>query len=830
MEHSDGMLQLQPQLLLPRFNGEKFQYWKTQMKAMFKSKDLWEIVEGGIPTKDNKQVQSKDSEALFYIFRAVDEKIFSEIAILSSAKEAWDRLEMKYEKAGQESKEYEKSKESEESKIIKGAHLDVLGEARNTNYLSWKTAMIKYLEEQGMEVSMNQQVSEGDLMALNESTMKKKNDEAISIIYQHCNGMIQSFIKDLYPAKIVWRQLDVIFHHPEEAIPELQKMTTYTWCQEFYNNIVGGKHKKVESFLKENEGVVACRITVCYDFPLHVAARAGKLKIVKLLLGRMSSEEIMTRNGDLRTALHLAASSGHLKVVKALVEKERRLLLMQAHHSTSLHLAIRNRQKEVVKYLYHADLEEEKTSAKYHETTDRKKFWANILCNFIHGRFFDLALDLLKSFPDLLLVEDAYGETAITALIECTSDENKNWWKAIITPISTGIQDIKSRLSSSRKRDVENPDNADRQANPFVPVPLKSAMQMKRLRLMPGSAFNLLRLICQRVATEMVIDVNNEGKKHREMKALMTKALFLAVEKGNVDFIAEILRYCPQLARLKNEQHMTLFHAAILNRQDRIFKLILDLQVPLSIIYAYKENQSNNTLHLVAMLPPKDRLNQISGAALQLRNELIWFMKVQGILPPNSHIEVNRDNKTPKMLFNETHHELFKDGEEWMKRTVDACMVVAALVASVMLSATLSLPGATKNDTGITIFIQHKIFYYFVVSNMVSLLFSSASMIAFLSIYMSRFTEVDFLDTLPWMLCIGLLFLFISIAAMMTTFVSTLLMVLRDEIKWAMIPPASLAILPIAILSLRQLPILLDMMLSTYSLSIFTQSRRQLNV
>nr|DAD22446.1 TPA_asm: hypothetical protein HUJ06_023909 [Nelumbo nucifera] len=349
----------------------------------------------------------------------------------------------------------------------------------------------------------------------------------------------------------------------------------------------------------------------------------------------------------------------------------------------------------------------------------------------------------------------------------------------------------------------------------------------------PG-AFMLLRAICQQIATVGNIEVGDEyDVDDKDMKALIIDALFRAVQKGNVDFIVEILRYRPRIAQLKNNEGMTLFHEAIRCRKDKIFQLINDFDIPTGpAVGDYRDRKTNNNaLHLVAELPPVQRRNHISGAAaLQLRKEIVWFRKVQAILPPLHQQAKNMDNKTPRMLFNDSHKELFKEGEEWMKQTAEACMVVATLVASVMLSATLALPGATKSDSGISIFIDRYNFNTFVMTNLISLLFSSSSLIAFLSIYITRFAEQDFLVILPWILCIGLLFLYISIASMIANFMSTILMVLRHEMKWVMIPPACLAILPIAILSMRQLPALFQMMLSTYSLGIFTQQKKRLNI
>jgi len=42
------------QPLIPIFNGEKYEYWSIKMKTLFKSQDLWDLVENGYPEPDDE--------------------------------------------------------------------------------------------------------------------------------------------------------------------------------------------------------------------------------------------------------------------------------------------------------------------------------------------------------------------------------------------------------------------------------------------------------------------------------------------------------------------------------------------------------------------------------------------------------------------------------------------------------------------------------------------------------------------------------------------------------------------------------------------------------
>ncbi|KAK7816505.1 ankyrin-1 [Quercus suber] len=65
------------------------------------------------------------------------------------------------------------------------------------------------------------------------------------------------------------------------------------------------------------------------------------------------------------------------------------------------------------------------------------------------------------------------------------------------------------------------------------------------------------------------------------------------------------------------------------------------------------EEDGSNILHLAAGLAPQEKLNAISGAALQMQREISWF---------------------------KNHKELRKEGEKWMRSTAEYSMVVAILI------------------------------------------------------------------------------------------------------------------------------------------------------
>lgn len=174
----------------------------------------------------------------------------------------------------------------------------------------------------------------------------------------------------------------------------------------------------------------------------------------------------------------------------------------------------------------------------------------------------------------------------------------------------------------------------------------------------------------------------------------------------------------------------------------------------------------------------------------------------------------NSDGKTPQVLFTEEHKELLKVGEKWMKGTASSCMVVATLIATVMFA--VFVPGGNSIEKGDPKLIKSSAFKVFAVSDAVSLVSSATSILSFLSILTSRYTEGDFLHSLPNRLIIGLATLFISIATMMITYVTTLFIVVgsgNHEIKTLI---TLVAVIPVSFYALLQFPLLSDMISHAY--------------
>ncbi|XP_074298520.1 uncharacterized protein LOC141629410 [Silene latifolia] len=93
------------QPLIPIFKGEKYHLWSLRMKTMFKSQELWDLVEVGyteptpaptVPDQSMKDARKRDVKALFLLQSALDEDIFPRISNASTSHEAWEILKTEY--------------------------------------------------------------------------------------------------------------------------------------------------------------------------------------------------------------------------------------------------------------------------------------------------------------------------------------------------------------------------------------------------------------------------------------------------------------------------------------------------------------------------------------------------------------------------------------------------------------------------------------------------------------------------------------------------------------------------------------------------------------
>ncbi|XP_076889494.1 uncharacterized protein LOC143540272 [Bidens hawaiensis] len=313
------------------------------------------------------------------------------------------------------------------------------------------------------------------------------------------------------------------------------------------------------------------------------------------------------------------------------------------------------------------------------------------------------------------------------------------------------------------------------------------------------------------------------------IKQYSSRILFIAAEMGNTNFLVELIRKYHDLIWKVNDNNQTIFHIAVKHRHEGIYNLLYEIGgMKNSITYLTDQNE-NNMLHLAGQRAAKERLAVVSGPALQMQRELLWFKEVWNTIPVSYRERKNKDGLTPRELFSREHKELIREGEKWMKDTASQCMVVAALIATIVFAAAFTIPGGYDQGDGLPIFYKKRkrIFIAFVVADAMSLFLSSTSILTFLSILTSRYAERDLVESLPTKFMIGISTLFLSVAAMMITFSIGFFILYHSKMEWIPILISVVALVPVILYVILQYHVLTDTINATIGSKYLFQPKKQ---
>ncbi|EYU45770.1 hypothetical protein MIMGU_mgv1a026656mg, partial [Erythranthe guttata] len=315
---------------------------------------------------------------------------------------------------------------------------------------------------------------------------------------------------------------------------------------------------------------------------------------------------------------------------------------------------------------------------------------------------------------------------------------------------------------------------------------------------------------------------NMESMEFNEAIHIAHHAVICATKIGNHEIVEMIIEAFPNAiySSYMESSPGSIFHVAVLNRCEEVFKLLYHMNGHKFVYSDVVDNSGNNLLHMAAKLAPSHKLNQISGAALQMQREIQWYRLVEKLVARSSKIQINNEGKTPKMVFTEEHKNLEEEGAKWMKETSQNCTVVASLIATFMFSCAFTVPGGNDGNTGLPIFYRQRMFFVYALFLFLSLLASTYALINFLSILISRYSEEEFLHTLPKRLLIGLISLFLSIMFMMVTCTATVYLV-SDRMKWVLITVGVCGSLLLSLFLRVLFRLIIDLINCTYGRQIF---------
>ncbi|BFG34780.1 hypothetical protein CerSpe_210540 [Prunus speciosa] len=566
--------------------------------------------------------------------------------------------------------------------------------------------------------------------------------------------------------------------HPSRHLLEKSNREAYLQlCVPLHKAAIKGDWVTAKGILTNNPTLLSASITKAWQTALHIAAGARHIHFVEELVKMMDKEDLALQDNKENTALSFAAGAGAKEIAEIMIQENKLLATIQTGKGlTPLFMAALLGRSEMACYLYH------ETYPTLNETNRKDLFFS-----FIDTGLYDLAMKMLKDDKTLATAHNSDAETALHVLAR--------------RPLEFGGRSTSGMCS--------------RLMNSFSGIEdsYKSLKQTKAL--------------------ELVECLWDQILKHDDddVMCLITKpseVLFDATRLGNYEFLSVLINAYPDLLWETDDKNRTIFHVAVLYRHASIFNLVHETGSIKDIIVTYPDDdENNNILHLAAKLAPQNQLNLVSGAALQMQRELVWFEEVKKIVQPLSIDMKNNDGKTPRELFTSEHEGLLCKGESWMKNTANSCMLVATIITTVVFSAAFSIPGGIADNTGAPKFLKDTAFLIFAISNGVALFSSSTSMLMFLYILTSRYAENDFLKSLPLKLMVGLASLFISMTSMMIAF-STAFYLSCHGLGFVSDFIFIFAFVPVVLFVFLQYPLLCDMFLSTYYSSLIFQPRKHM--
>ncbi|KAJ9541596.1 hypothetical protein OSB04_028102 [Centaurea solstitialis] len=598
----------------------------------------------------------------------------------------------------------------------------------------------------------------------------------------------------------------------EEVIPNLP----------IYKAAMNDDWDSVEHIFDDDPQKLDARVTSWWETPLQIAVGTNSShRFVTKLVNRIVEtdvERLRTKSWWGNTALHYAAKIGNTRDARLLVSKDPGITqITNTEGYTALKLAARYGKHDTLWYLLEVTKDEvgEDGTGPYTGVSG-----ADLIALTITAGLCDVALYLVRRYPNLVTQKDGNEQTALQVLAT----------KPNVFPsgsqLGTLQQLIYSWITVNLEESSDNyPMESGKDGGSMTPKMVNSSFRSffsKLILLIAPCTKDIYRMKQKHFQTQKLVErmcsIVMEKGSHTIAWDVLGTAVSTAVQHGIYELIKTCVQTYPDIVWY-DHGGLYLFIAAIRYRQEKVFNLVYQMTGH-KVFTATQNPNEDNPLHIAGRLSPLHRLKTVSGPALQMQRELQWFKEVEKHVEPSYKEALNKDQKTPRMVFTEAHKDLLEEGETWMKETSSSSTVVGALVVTMAFAAAFTAPGGNTN-TGSPLFLSDGTFLLFIVSDAIALFSSTTSVLMFLAILTSRYAEEDFFYALPKRMMIALVSLFLSLAATMTAFSATLALVLRDQIPWIAAPVTLMASVPVTLFAMLQFPLLVELVYSTYGQNIF---------
>ncbi|KAB2610458.1 hypothetical protein D8674_018490 [Pyrus ussuriensis x Pyrus communis] len=731
------------------------------------------------------------------------------------------------------------------------------------NFKDWSFRMKTYFLAKDLWDVVEGTVRE-PLEGVERKAWKKKDAKALYAIQNSCGDDTYPFIKDKTTAQQAWLSLSYRLKQYEPQ-DERRYEFAHKPVGEVYPNglesalmeeglgVIGGaRHDEIQetfvkyvksndwdnaiNFLRQHPQAGSYSVSF-YGTALHYAImKRCSVGIIQQLVELMDNGQLEIQDLFGYTALNdlISLFPERVREAECMVKKNPNLLTILSRVKKPLVVVAQGNTKgeRMARYLYSL------TPPETISVIDA----AQLISDGFRLQRFDIAWDLIQRYPQLAIATNHEGDILLQTLASnrfaFKSGRPLSLWEKLvyygirIKPLPLINMDSRINVGEPESGQSDERPLSEEKENQRHLI-FSGINRIYKMKLVHERVQQFLPLMCKAVSPEDMSDYQTRK---------LNESLCVAAERGHVEYIIHLLRHSSYpIFKVRNEKRQSLFQIAAECRHYNVYNIIcellrkldkkcfykskygLDYSEGLKEIVEHKDDLGNNMLHTVARITPLSQIDHIQGATLQMQRELQWFKEVESIAEPKDCESVNKDNKTPRKVFKENHKELGKEAEKSMKETATACTVVGALIITIMFAAAFTVPGENdKNDekTDLPTFLTNKVFTTFIVSEAISFFSSTTSVIMFLGILTSRYSEDDFYKALPTKMIIGLFTLFLSFAAMMIVFSCGLYIMLEGKSS-IVIPSILLASVPVTSFIWMQFPLLLELSISTFGQGVF---------
>ncbi|KAG1347721.1 putative ankyrin repeat-containing protein ITN1 [Cocos nucifera] len=601
-----------------------------------------------------------------------------------------------------------------------------------------------------------------------------------------------------------------------------------------FKRAMQGMWKEVAPTYAQDKKVRKTKMTWLGDTLLHLAATSGVEENVMLLMACLQKEdeeygpeilEIQNERGE--TALHIAAALGMVDVCLAMARLHPRMVVdnINVHKETPLFTAVIHGQKRAF-FALQSVVDEKiylKPPPRVPMQGVRREGGDTILHNAIFAEQFDLALEIVYRYPDLVNARNEKGELPLHVLANKPSvfESGTRFGpvdSVIYRHISVDPLKVKHLKVELSKNEGIDDGSILHDGNHKIPDNYQACYNI----------FILLKHVFKNIAPWT--SGEDDKSKHTTdveipdaVSAISTidkgdpvstaTPLLVAAKTGVVEMVEKILEETPtSVFDLDQDEKNIVLLAAEYGHIDIYDRIRMLEKNATPRLFGRVDKQGNSALHLAANLV-RERLWSIPGAAFQIQSEVKWYKYIEKSVGPGYFPHYNFERKTAQEIFADSHKDLIKDAQKWFISTSTSCSVVAALIATVVYTSFSTVPGGNNQDTGFPIFQGQPAFQVFAISSLIALCFSVMALFLFLSILTSRFHESDFVTGLPTKLILGITTFFVSIAANLVSFFAGHFYIIHNKLESGVYYLyAGMSILVIGFFFMSQPPLYIDLL------------------